>query len=178
MFATVLLGQALHQQAGDVAFNVLGVVQGLLVLRAVQLAARAETRSAMLIILVIGLALRVALLLTPPEFSTDAYRYVWDGRVQGAGINPYRYIPAAPELAWLRDAAIYPFINRADYAVTIYPPAAEMLFFLVGRVADGLLTLKLAFLAFEALTVAVVLDLLRRTGQSPTRIVAYAWHPL
>jgi len=26
--------------------------------------------------------------------STDMFRYVWDGRVQGAGINPYLYVPA------------------------------------------------------------------------------------
>ena len=178
MVAIVLLGPVLHQHGGDVAFNVLSVVQGLLVLRAVQLATRADARRALLIILVIGLALRLALLFVEPQLSTDAFRYVWDGRVQGAGINPYRYVPAAPELAWLRDAAIYPFINRADYAVTVYPPAAEMLFYLIGRIADGLVTLKLGFFVFEAVTVTILLDLLRRTSQPPARIVAYAWHPL
>ena len=178
MVAIILLGPMLHRQTGDVAFNVLGVVQGLLVLRAVQLAVRANARRALLIILVIGLVLRLALLFVEPHLSTDAFRYVWDGRVQGAGINPYRYIPAAPELARLRDTAIYPFINRADYAITIYPPAAEMLFFLVGRIADGLIALKFAFFAFEAVTVVILLDLLRRTSQPPARIVAYAWHPL
>ena len=178
MLGIVLMGALLHQQAGDVAFNVLSVVQGLLVLRAVQLAARVESKRALLIILIVGLALRLPLLFVPPEFSTDAYRYVWDGRVQSAGINPYRYVPAAPELAWLRDAAIYPFINRADYAVTIYPPAAEMLFLLVNRIDDGLVALKLAFFVFEAVTILVLHDLLRRTGQPASRIVAYVWHPL
>ena len=32
-------------------------------------------------------------LLAPPRTSTDAYRYVWDGRVQLAGVSPYRYAP-------------------------------------------------------------------------------------
>ena len=62
-------------------------------------------------------------LFPPPFLSSDMYRYVWDGRVQVAGINPYRYVPADPALQSLRDDAIYPHINRADIARTIYPPS-------------------------------------------------------
>ena len=51
-----------------------------------------------------------------------------------AGINPYAYVPADPALAALRDAAIYPNINRADYAVTAYPPVAQMFFLAVTRI--------------------------------------------
>ena len=61
----------------------------------------------------------------PAFLSNDINRYVWDGRVQAAGINPYRYFPADPALAALRDATVFPFINRADTALTIYPPAAR-----------------------------------------------------
>ena len=75
-----------------------------------------------------AVAMRAITFAAPPLLSSDMYRYVWDGRVQLAGINPYRYLPDAPELAFLRDAAVFPHINRADYAPTIYPPAAEMLY--------------------------------------------------
>ena len=68
----------------------------------------------------------------PPLLSSDIYRYVWDGRVQRAGINPYRYLPDAPQLAFLRDPAVFPNINRAEYAPTIYPPTAEALFALAA----------------------------------------------
>lgn len=176
--ALVAAGPALHRHAGDLAFNLLGVIHGLLVLGALRIAVRTPPRQAWPILLGVALALRLALLFVHPHLSDDAFRYVWDGRVQGAGINPYRYIPAAPELTALRDAAIYPFINRADYAVTIYPPAAEILFFLVGRIADGLVPLKLALIGFEAVTILVLRDLLRRIGQPPIRVLAYAWHPL
>ncbi|WP_421989983.1 hypothetical protein [Roseococcus sp.] len=178
LLALVLLGPTLHRQAGDLAFGALALLQGGLVIWSLCLAARIGDRRALWIILGIAVALRLALLFVHPHLSSDAFRYVWDGRVQGEGINPYRYVPAAPELAHLRDAAIYPFINRAGYAVTIYPPAAEILFFLVGRIADGLVALKLAYFAFEAVTALVLLDLLRRIGQPATRIVTYAWHPL
>ena len=109
---------------------------------------------------------------------TDIYRYIWDGRVQAAGINPYRYVPSAPEVAQLRDAAIYPNINRAGYAVTIYPPTAQAIFLAVTRLAESVLAMKLGLIAFEAAIVAALLATLDRQGISVTRVAAYAWHPL
>lgn len=178
LIALTLLGPAVHAGLGDIAFVSLAVTQGLLVAYATRLAERCPERQALLLILGVALALRLALLFVPPHLSTDIYRYIWDGRVQGAGINPYRYLPAAPELAPLRDAAIYPLINRRDYALTIYPPAAQMLFFLVTRLSDSVVAMKLAMIASEAVTAAVVIGFLRRLGRPATRVVAYAWHPL
>ncbi|HEY1299752.1 MAG TPA: hypothetical protein VGF07_04605, partial [Stellaceae bacterium] len=85
--------------------------------------------------MVLGVAvlLRLGALSVPVFLSTDIYRYVWDGRVAAAGINPYRYVPDDPQLAALRDAAVYPHINRANYAPTIYPPMAQILFLLADR---------------------------------------------
>ena len=176
--ALAAVTHAAHQQFGDLAVNGLLVAQALLALLATRRAVQAEARHALWLILAVSVALRLPPLLDLPFLSTDAFRYVWDGRVQAAGINPYRYVPAAPELAFLRDAAIFPNINRATYAITIYPPAAQLLFAFVGQIADSMPAMKLVFLALEGLTVAVLLDLLRRTGQPPARIVAYAWHPL
>jgi hypothetical protein len=127
--------------------------------------------------LLIALALRLGPLLAPPALSTDIYRYVWDGRVQGAGINPYRYVPADPALTDLRDAAIYPNINRASYARTTHPPVAQMIFFLVTRIADGVTAMKLAMVAFDVGTILLILLLLRRGNAPPERVLIYAWHP-
>ena len=178
LLAMTLAGPSVHARLGDLAFIALAVAQGLLVLLATRLAGGCRERQGLALILGIALALRLALLFEPPHLSSDVYRYVWDGRVQGAGINPYRHVPEAPALEALRDEAVFPHINRRDYAVTIYPPAAQMLFALVNRVSDGLLAMKLALVACEAATVAVLLDLLRRLGRPAVRVVAYAWHPL
>ena len=86
-------------------------------------AARRRGRAALAAFCWSGLAMRLIVLPSPPA-STDIYRYIWDGRVQAAGINPYRYLPADEALQALRDEAIYPQINRAGYAPTIYPPIA------------------------------------------------------
>jgi hypothetical protein len=133
---------------------------------------------AVFLVLLVAVAVRIPVLIAPPFLSSDVYRYVWDGRVQAAGVNPYRYIPADPALAGLRDAAIYPMINRADYAPTIYPPAAQVIFAAVGRVSQTTLAMKAAMVAFEALAVLCLLRLLAIARQPPSRILIYAWNPL
>lgn len=138
----------------------------------------ADQRGALIVILLAAVAMRLALVFVEPYLSTDIYRYIWDGRVQAAGINPYRYLPTAPQIAHLRDAAIYPNINRAGYAVTIYPPMAQAIFLAVTRLGESVLVMKLGLIAFEAVTVVVLLALLDRQGASATRVAAYAWHPL
>ncbi|GAB0117829.1 hypothetical protein [Acidisoma sp. 7E03] len=130
--------------------------------------------------LVLGVAalLRVALLTVPPMLSTDIYRYVWDGRVQAQGINPYRYIPADPALSALRDATVYPHINRKEYARTIYPPVAEMAFAAAGRLWDSVTGFRLMALGFEGLGIGAMLLLLPLAGLPRSRILIYAWNPL
>jgi hypothetical protein len=153
-------------------------VSGALTIAATRLAADVPERVGLIVVLGFALAMRLVLVGPEPLMSTDIYRYIWDGRVQDAGINPYIYVPADPALAALRDAAIYPKINRADYAVTAYPPLAEMFFFAVTRVSESLVAMRLAMVACEAIIVAVLIALLRRLGRPETEVVAYAWHPL
>jgi alpha-1,6-mannosyltransferase len=134
--------------------------------------------SALAAILVVAVLIRAIALFAPQALSTDIYRYVWDGRVQAAHINPYRFIPADPALSALRDESVYPNINRADYAHTIYPPTAQLAFLAIERVSDSVVGMKLGLIAFEALAVACLIALLRRRGLPTTRVLLYAWHPL
>ena len=137
----------------------------------------AQTRAVWLVLLVAA-ALRLPLIVSPPFLSTDIYRYLWDGRVQAAGINPYRYLPADPALASLRDPTVYPRINRAGYAPTIYPPAAEALYAAVALVSSNLVALKATMVGFEILAVCCLLRLLGLAGLPPERVLIYAWNPL
>ncbi len=50
-------------------------------------------------------------LLCAPQASGDAYRYVWDGRVQLSGVSPYRYVPFDDHLAPLRDPVLFPGLS-------------------------------------------------------------------
>ncbi|MGU3661786.1 glycosyltransferase 87 family protein [Methylobacterium fujisawaense] len=171
------LGMPVLQSLGDNAFLLLVVAGGVIAALGARLEG-IEGRRALIVIIGIGLAMRMLALPAPPILSTDVFRYVWDGLVQGAGINPYRYVPADPALAALRPAAVYQFINRADYAVTIYPPVAQAFFFLVTRLSESPLAIKLALVACEGAILLALIGLLRLTGQPQTRVAAYAWHPL
>jgi alpha-1,6-mannosyltransferase len=165
-------------------FVILGCVQGLIYFAAVALILHSRPSARSLWLVLAGAALlRLIVVVFPPFLSNDMYRYIWDGWVQAAGINPYRYIPADAHLAFLRDATVYPNINRADYAHTIYPPAAQMIFFIsssIGRLlaVPPVLAMKLTMLAFEGAGIWAMLRLLDYAGLPRTRILIYAWNPL
>lgn len=139
---------------------------------------RRPTRLAFGIVLVVAVAARLVLALQAPVVSNDAYRYVWDGRVQAHGVNPYRYPPADPALAGLRDASIYEQVDRKQ-ARTIYPPAAEAAFSGLYRLhGDSVVWTKLALALVDVVTILLLALLLVRLGERPERSLLYAWHPL
>ena len=160
-------------------FVALGCVASVLWFAAIILVRSAPLpRSAVAIVLAVAVLLRLVPVIGPSFLSTDLYRYVWDGRVQNAGINPYRYIPADPELAPLRDGAIYPRINRADYAPTIYPPAAQALFAVIAWLSPTTRAMKLAMVAIEAGAVLCMVRLLTMADMPPSGVLIYAWNPV
>ena len=128
----VLTATGLYQQQQDriEAFVAVALAQGAVYFAACALVWRNRgSRPIIVLIVAVAAAMRLMALFAPPYLSSDIYRYVWDGRVLAAGINPYRYIPTDPQLEHLRDPAIWPEINRSNYAPTIYPPAAQAIFF-------------------------------------------------
>ena len=135
-------------------------------------------RSTLWLILGFGVLFRIAPLTTHTYLSTDLYRYIWDGRVQAHGINPYRYIPGDYHLVPLRDGAIYPHINRANYAKTVYPPGAQIVFLLTTRISETVTWMRLTMVLFEAATVWLLIRLLAAYGLPATWVLLYAWHPL
>ena len=176
--ALTLVTPFAFEAGGDNAFIALTILAGLLTIIATQLAERAPPERALWLIFGLGILLRAYVLLFDPLLSSDIYRYVWDGRVQAAGINPYRYVPAHEALAFLRDATIFPNINRADTAVTIYPPVAQFFFLIVTRIGESVTVMRLALLGCESVTVTLIMLLLRRMNRPVTRVIAYLWHPL
>jgi len=161
------------------AFVIIALVQGAVWAVAAALVLRGgDRRPSLVLILGTAVLLRVIALAAPVFLSDDINRYIWDGRVQAAGINPYRYIPTDPELEPLRDPLIFPNINRNNYAPTIYPPVAQMLFLTANRLGETALAVKLMFVTIEAVGIGTLLFILRATGRPPDHILLYAWHPL
>ena len=152
--------------------------QGVAYLLAVLVWRRDPARIGLVTVLGVAALLRLGPLLGPVTWTSDINRYVWDGRVQNAGINPYCCLPVDARLAGLRDDSVWTEINRAGTAHTIYPPVAQMVFALAVRLHDSVFAMKLTMLAAEALGIWAMLRLLRRTGRPVSQLLLYAWHPL
>jgi hypothetical protein len=137
-------------------------------------------RATIWIVLGFAVAMRAVIVFADPFSSSDIYRYVWDGVVQHAHVNPYRYVPGDPALSWLRapNQDVFDNINRRDYAHTIYPPVAQMIYWLVTFFSPTVTAMKVAMLGFECVTVGALLALLRRLGRPRTQVLLYAWCPI
>lgn len=120
------------------------------------------------------LALRASLLLTEP--SDDTYRYVWEGRVQAAGFNPYAHPPDDPLLVGLRDEG-WSKINHPSYRA-IYPPLAQLEFRAAAAIHPSVRAIKCWHAFCDGLVVIVLGALLRRLGRRPHEAVVYGLCPL
>lgn len=162
------------------AFVSVALVQAGVYVAAVVLILRSDRGSDRLLwlILVIAVLVRLLAMTAPPNLTTDAYRYVFDGKLVLEGVNPYLYVPADPRLEAFRDPDIYPFINKKEIAHTIYPPVAQFVFAAGAWLSDGLTGQKLVMFGFELITMAALIVWLRSAGLPQTRVLLYAWHPL
>ena len=111
-----------------------------------------------------------------PGLDDDVHRYVWDGRVQRLGYNPYILIPNDPSLAGLHTSETRT-LNNSEVP-SPYPPGAQLFFRAVTAIHESTFALRVAFLLCDLAIVFVLLDILRRTRQGEHWVLAYAWHPL
>ncbi len=129
-------------------------------------------------LLAVGILLRIAFGLVHPVGSPDYYRYVWDGKVQAHGINPYRYAPDDPALGALHSDILPRLVTYGDMK-TIYPPLSETLFYaayLIG--GESYLGIKLLIFVFDILTLAGLTLSLKTLGLELKHVLLYALAPL
>ncbi len=139
---------------------------------------RSPGPSVLYIVLLFGFLYRILLVPSQPVLSSDMYRYIWDGRVQAHGINPYRYPPNHEVLAKLRDGAIYPHVNRKG-SPTIYPAGAQALFYLLNRLGvKSVVAFKGASLLCDMGSLLLLVMILASLGLDRERVLVYAWNPL
>jgi alpha-1,6-mannosyltransferase len=131
-------------------------------------------------VIVVGLVLaalwHVPFLLQPPGPDDDIHRYVWDGRLQRLGYNPYIVVPNDPAVAGLHTADTRTLNNPE--VPSPYPAGAELFFRTVTAIHESVFALKAAFVVCDLAIVFVLLDILRRRGQATHWVLAYAWNPL
>jgi hypothetical protein len=135
-----------------------------------------ESNRALALCLVLAAAWRVPLLLKPPALSTDIYRYVWDGRIQRLGYDPYTVVPGDSKFRHLHTPATLRMNHLNE--PTPYPAAAELFFRAVATVKESALAIKSALVICDAALVAVLLFWLAESHRSAWWVLAYAWNPL
>ncbi|HYY69994.1 MAG TPA: hypothetical protein VE734_09685 [Terriglobales bacterium] len=130
-------------------------------------------------VVVLGLLLaavwHVEFLRLPAGAEDDIHRYVWDGRLQRLGYNPYIVVPSDPAAKGLHTPETRN-LNNPDLP-SPYPAGAQLFFRAVTAIQESTFALKLAFVVCEFAIVFVLLDVLRRK-QGAHLVLAYAWNPL
>lgn len=131
-------------------------------------------------VIVVGLALtavwHVLFLLKPPGSDDDIHRYVWDGRVQRLGYNPYVLIPNDPAVTVLHTPETRA-LNHPDMP-SPYPAGAQLFFRVVTAIHESVFAMKVAFVLCDLAIVLLLFDVLRRSRQPVHWVLAYAWNPL
>jgi hypothetical protein len=176
----------------------------LVYLIAIRVSATAKQNRALLATIVVSsLAFRVTLLPSTPIQEIDIYRYLWDGIVVSHGISPFRYSPqqvrdASTEqpleddlarLVCYRDSnpvsrTILSHIHYPEVP-TVYPPVSQVVFGAAALTTPRsatlqcrLIIMKIWLVAFDMLTLVLVVQLLRVAGRSIGLAVIYGWCPL
>lgn len=117
------------------------------------------------------IAIALRLIFLPMAPGADVHRYIWEGRIQTHGFDPYRDAPNAEALRGLRDQN-WAEVQFKD-TTAIYPPLTELGFRLLAFMSQTALFFKLAFVVVD---LAVCFLLSRRFGFAQSLL--YAWNPL
>ncbi|MGA7160855.1 MAG: hypothetical protein WBZ48_07625 [Bacteroidota bacterium] len=129
-------------------------------------------------IVAVGLIVRLSFVTTSPIGSEDAYRYVWDGKVEAYGTNPYLYAALDSRLDSLHSPHLPAAMNHADLK-TIYFPLSEWIFYLSYRLSgEAFWGYKTVFLLAEVGTICALFLLLSMLHIPQKFILLYAVSPL
>lgn len=157
---------------------VVGLTAWILVLICIQvfLAEKNRLKISPAMIVLAAVIVRGLWLFQEPAFSDDIYRYVVDGLQLLGGQSPYA---AAPVTIASRDTAAAWFAARANHPdmITIYPPAAQLVF-AAGAGAGGLLGMKLCLTVLDIGVCLLLIRILLYLERPVSRAILYAWHPL
>jgi len=116
------------------------------------------------------------LLFIDPITTDDHFRYLWDGKIQNEGMNPFQFSPF--ELTHLHDDPLYLKVPYPE-TKTIYPPLSQIIFFLSYKFfGANVFGLKLFYLVFEAGILIFLFKLLKILTINSNYIFLYAFSPL
>jgi hypothetical protein len=179
MFAVWLASaRIIRGGVGEPAHLVSLAVAGLTYLLAVREFVQKPTyaRRVIYVCLALSVLWRIPFFLSPPGPLDDTRRYVWDGRVQRLGYNPYVVVPADPAFSALHTSETRE-MNNPDVS-SPYPAGAQLFFRAVTAVRESAFAFKVVFVLCDLVIAILLLAELRRSGLGEHWVLAYAWNPL
>jgi len=136
------------------------------------------------VLLLSGILFRFCLIFSIPALSDDFYRFVWDGRIQQLGINPFDFTPAQfinqhsdPLLH-----QIFPYLNSPEY-FSVYPKFCQTIFSIASGIGGDslyhtIIILKTAIFLSELGTIFLLKALLSARKNAQSLQLIYALNPL
>lgn len=136
------------------------------------------SKKCLMLIIFAGIIFRIILIPINPIASDDVYRYLWDGKVQANGINPYTYAPNDSTLKHLHSEQLPSKVNF-QHLKTIYPPYSQWIFLFAYIIAgESFWGLKLLLLITEILTIIFIFLTLKNLNKDQKYTLIYALCPL
>ena len=136
-------------------------------------------------LLIAGISFRLLLLFSVPNLSDDVYRFIWDGRLAAAGINPFSHLPR--EIMQIpADTGItkelFSLLNSPDH-YTIYPPVLQGIFWLAAKlfpvnVFAAIVFMKCIIVIIELGTFYLIIQLLKKLALPKHLSLLYILNPL
>lgn len=136
------------------------------------------------ILLLSGILFRFCLIFSIPALSDDFYRFVWDGRIQQLGINPFDYTPAQ----FIKQHSdpllhqIFPYLNSPHY-YSVYPQICQSIFKIASAIGGNslyqtVIILKSAIFLSELGTILLLKELLSARHNAQSLQLIYILNPL
>ena len=110
------------------------------------------------------------------QVSDDVFRYIWEGRIQNLGFDPYIFSPDSIQLESYRDG-LWEGINHKEWSA-IYGPIALLLFKIIAFISPTVLAFKVAFVLLDLATLVVLYLILKKKGHHLGSLALYAFNPL
>lgn len=131
-----------------------------------------------------GLLFRFVMLFSFPALSDDVYRFLWDGRLQQLGINPFDFTPRQA-IAQNPDTflnLLFPYLNSPDY-YSVYPQLLQYIFRVATEIGGtnllaGVIVLKSFIFLIECGNIYLLNKLLALNKLNPRLISIYLFNPL
>ncbi|WP_276497322.1 hypothetical protein [Pontibacter litorisediminis] len=130
---------------------------------------------------------RLIFLLATPALSDDYFRFVWDGRLLAAGVNPYLYLPEflmqpdAPQVPGITQE-LFAQLNSQQY-YSVYPPVSQAVFWLAAQLSPhsilgSVVVMRCILLLAEMGSILLLWRLLRKMALPEKHVLLYALNPL